>query len=369
MKGGFFISYTCPNCSNQDKRYFFKLNGKVYCRKCLKYRGETSDNTYKVNSGKFTLNYSLTEEQKKASNFLLNNVIKGKDCAINAVCGAGKTEIIYETIEYCLTNHLKVGLAIPRKDVVIELEKRISQDFNVNVVGVYGDHHQVIEGDIIIFTTHQAFRYKDYFDVLIIDEIDAFPYMNNETLKNIINKCSKTFVYMSATMPKYILKDPNIAMYYLNRRYHNHDLIVPSSVCSSFMVLKLKKYLKKFVNKVVLVYFPTIKIQMKISKKIKYNYLINSKVINRDYLLKKIKEMKSGVILTTTVLERGITIKDVQVIVYDASHSLFTKDTLIQIAGRVGRHKDYYKGEVIFISKYKNKSIKEAIKDIKKYNE
>ena len=45
------------------------------------------------------------------------------------------------------------------------------------------------DGDIVIFTTHQAFRYIGYFDVLIIDEVDAFPYKDNEQLKKIVKKC------------------------------------------------------------------------------------------------------------------------------------------------------------------------------------
>ena len=130
----------------------------------------------------------------------------------------------------------------------------------------------------------------------------------------------------------------------------------------------LKKFLKKYKDKVVLVYFPTIKIQMKLSKKIKHNYLINSKSENRDELLNNIRKLHKGVVLTTTVLERGITIKDVQVIVYNAENKLFKSDTLIQIAGRVGRNKDYPKGDIIFLCKSKNKEMKRAKNIIKRTN-
>ena len=166
--------------------------------------GKQADRNYSVNEGNYKLEYELTDNQKKASEFILNNIINNKDCAINAVCGAGKTEIIYSSLQYCLDNKLRVGIAIPRKDVVVELKERISKDFNVNVVGVYGGNNDVLEGDIIVFTIHQAFRYIGYFDVLIIDEVDAFPYKNNEVLKAIVGNCSKVFVYLSATMPKYI---------------------------------------------------------------------------------------------------------------------------------------------------------------------
>ena len=364
----FFIKFICPICNNKSYKFIGDKKGELYCRKCNLYRGQIANKQYNVSKGNYSLKYDLTEEQKKASEFILNNVKKGQDCALNAVCGAGKTEIIYSAIEYCLSNKMKIGIAIPRKDVVVELKQRISNDFNVNVVGVYGGNHHVLEGDIIVFTTHQAFRYIEYFDVLIIDEIDAFPYKDNEVLKNIISKCSKNFVYLSATMPEYIIKDKNISHYSINRRYHGYDIPLPKCFVSFNKVRKLKRILNRFKNKVVLVYFPTIKIQYKISRKIKYDCLINSKVSNRDELLGNIKNMKKGIVLTTTVLERGITIKNVQVVVFNADHKLFDKDTLIQIAGRVGRSKEFYKGKVIFICSTKTKAMKECIRRIRKCN-
>lgn len=234
---------------------------------------------------------------------------------------------------------------------------------------MYGGNNKFLEADIIIFTTHQAFRYIEYFDVLIIDEIDAFPFNNNEVLQNIISKCSKNFIYLSATMPRYIENNENIPKYYLNKRYHGYNVPVPKCKTCFFLLSKLKRLLLKYKDKVVLVYFPTIKLQNIISKKIKHDYLINSLSENRGELLQKIKELNKGVVLTTTVLERGITIKDVQVIVYNSEHKLFNKDTLIQISGRVGRSKEYHNGDIIFLCKNKSKDMKRAIRTIKKSNE
>ena len=89
----------CPKCSNSDKNYFGNKNGKIYCRKCLTFIGKCADKEYKIKEGNYDLGYSLTSYQKAASEFILNNVKEGKNCALNAVCGAGKTEIIYDTIE------------------------------------------------------------------------------------------------------------------------------------------------------------------------------------------------------------------------------------------------------------------------------
>jgi len=359
----------CPKCSNEDKNYFFILNGSVFCRKCISFVGNVVSKDYEVKKGEYKIDYELTEKQKEASNFVLKNIIEKRDCAINAVCGAGKTEIIYESLKYCLNNNLKVGIAIPRKDVVIELAERLKKDFSVSVKAIYGGNSEEIVGDIIVFTTHQAYRYIDYFDVLIIDEIDAFPYNNNDVLKSIINKCSKTFVYLSATMPRYIEKNKNINKFYLNRRYHGYDLPIAKCKETFNMIWCLKRMLKKYKDKVVIVYFPTIRMQNKITKKVKCDVLINSKTADRDKIVSKIKGMDKGVVFTTTVLERGITIKDVQVIVYNSEHKLFSKDVLIQISGRVGRSKFYPYGDVIFICKRKNKEIKNCIKTLRKCNE
>lgn len=358
----------CPRCSNSSKDYFVKKGDRLYCRKCSCFIGKEANRNYGVNKGSYKLRYSLTKEQKEASEFILGNIRKRQNCALNAVCGAGKTEIIYDSIEYCLNNKKRIGIAIPRKDVVEELKERISKDFNVSVIAVYGGNNKLLEGDIIVFTTHQAFRYMGYFDVLIIDEVDAFPFRGNDILKNIVSKCSKVFVYLSATMPSYIEKDSSVPKYYLNKRYHGKDIPVPKCKVCFLMLFTLKRLLNRYKDKVVFVYFPTIKMQTKFSKKINYNYLINSRSDNRKNLLKELKQIEKGVVLTTTVLERGITIKDVQVIVYNCEHKLFDKDTLVQISGRVGRHKDYCSGDVIFLCKNKSKSMKKAIGQIKRSN-
>ena len=80
------------------------------------------------------------------------------------------------------------------------------------------------------------------------------------------------------------------------------------------------------------------------------------------------KEQKIKFLITTSILERGITIKNVQVIVFNASHKIFDTSTLIQIAGRVGRKKDAYDGDVWFLAKKPTICINEAIEKIKEDN-
>ena len=72
--------------------------------------------------------------------------------------------------------------------------------------------------------------------------------------------------------------------------------------------------------------------------------------------------------MTTSILERGITIKNLQVIIYQADHTLFTEGILVQISGRVGRKYDAPNGDVIFIANKENLAIKNCIKSIKEIN-
>jgi competence protein ComFA len=314
------------------------------------------------------LNYELTKNQKEASEFILSCLKNKKDCVLSAVTGSGKTEIIYDSLKYCVQNGLKVGVVIPRKDVVIELCNRIKNDFkDTFVVGVYGGCHDVIYGDIIVLTSHQLYRYNQYFDLIIIDEVDAFPYKNNKMLEHFLKRSLKgNVVYMSATVSDEIKVENKFS---INRRYHGYKLDVPK-VKYLFFKYEIKKFLKRHKEDLVLIYFPTIKEENNFSKKLKTShYVINSKVKNREELLLKLHDLKKGIILTTLVLERGITFENCHVIVYRADHNLFSWENLVQISGRVGRKKSFPCGEILFLANNKTKSIKKAIGKIKRANE
>ncbi len=364
---------TCSICGSHNISDFYKIKDYVYCRRCVLISNDRLANkNYVVSDNyQYNLNYKLTPKQKEASLFIVENIKKGKDVAINAVCGAGKTEIVYKVIKETLKTKKKIGITTPRKDVVIELYNRLKYVFKDNkITSIYGENNLVLEADIIIFTTHQAHRFKDYFDVLIIDEVDAFPYKDNDLLKQFVNNaCKGNKIYLSATMPLYIEKDKNINKFYLNRRYHNFDLPVPKIIRSLFLIRSLSSFLDKHQNDLVLIFFPTISMLMNVSKKIKKEHLLlHSKAVNRAEITKKIKTMEKGVIFTTTVLERGVTLKNVHVLVYNADHKIFSKDTLIQISGRVGRNKNYPSGDIIFLARFTSNDMKEARRTIIKQN-
>ena len=168
----------CPRCKNQDPKYFYTFNNTSYCRKCIHIglKNETISNTVKkVNlNADFKLDYQLTPLQEKLSNELLNRYKKHQNTILKAVCGAGKTEITYALIKYALNSGHNVCFTTPRKELVIELAKRFESQFtNVTITCVYGGHTTKTDGQFIICTTHQLYRYPNFFDLLILDEIIA----------------------------------------------------------------------------------------------------------------------------------------------------------------------------------------------------
>lgn len=372
--------YTCPICLNTDRKYFAFRNNVLYCRKCLSFYGDkVKEKSNNLSSVTLNLNYSLSPLQEEISSNVINAYKNHKNVLINAVCGAGKTELVYGVIKYALGKRQNVGFAVPRRDVVIDLLPRFKSAFPLQkVISVYGGHHDQLNGDIIILTTHQLFRYEDYFDLLILDEIDAFPYQGNEVLNNFFKKSVRgNYILMSATARENLIseiKNNGDEVFYLDKRYHNHPLPVPTIKSILFgkifyLLYKIFSFQKKKLP--LLVFVPTIEECENLYSKcrfIKNGNFVHSKRKQRNEIIEDFKKEKYDYLITTSVLERGVTIKNLQVIIYDAHHALYDDKSLIQIAGRVGRKIDAYSGEVIFIADYITEEIKRAVSEIERAN-
>ena len=88
----------------------------------------------------------------------------------------------------------------------------------------------------------------------------------------------------------------------------------------------------------------------------------------RSEKLEKFKKWEIDILITTTILERGVTFDYLDVLVFEANHKIFTKEALIQIAGRVGRKEYDYNGEIVFLADKINKNMRLAIKEINYMN-
>lgn len=374
--------YVCPRCGNSDPRYFGYLNGNIYCRLCVTFQGKEA-REYKVDDSMYEadLDYPLSANQSKLSGEILENFKDKKSTLIHAVCGSGKTELIYGVISYALSKGMHIGFAVPRREVVIDLMPRFISAYPTHrIVSVYGGHSDQLEGDIILLTTHQLYRYTNYFDLLIIDEIDAFPFKDNKLLMNLFKKSIKgSYILMSATPPDDVVnefKKNNLPILELHTRYHKHALPVPENKIRIgylkifYLVKKIKEYKKE--KKQVMIFTPTIGRCEEIFKILKFlikrGTYVHSKCLDRNEIIKKFKAHKYDYLLTTSVLERGVTIKNIQVIIYDADNSMYNKGVLIQIAGRVGRKIDAPEGEVIFLANKVSEEMRKAINEINRDN-
>lgn len=374
--------FVCPRCGNKDPVYIGKKNGQPYCRRCLIFQGEEAvlppSSPKQV---KLSLGYRLSREQQDLSERILNNFRQGIDTLVYAVCGSGKTEISYGVIGYAMSKGLKVAFALPRRDVVVELYHRLKAAFPLNkVVSVYGGHTDDLVGDCIVLTTHQLYRYPSCFDLIIMDEVDAFPFRGSALLEAMLQRSLKgRLVMMSATPSKALVakfKGKGKDILTLHTRFHKHPIPVPKLVTGPpawlflCLVRKLRRYKKE--GKPCFIFVPTVELSASLYGKLsgicaKGDY-VSSKRLGRSRIIERFKKGGYSYLVTTAVLERGITVKDLQVIVYRADEAIYDAAALIQIAGRAGRKKDAPEGEVTFLARKETEGIRDAILEIRHCN-
>ena len=378
-----FDSYSCPVCGNTDIHSIGYLNGKAYCRRCISFKGEEVEHKSSYpKKAPIHISYELSPEQKELSDKLVENYKKGIDSLVFAVCGSGKTEISLKIIQYALNCGEKVAFALPRRDVAIELYNRLKEIFENNTLCcLYGGNTKQKEADIVVLTTHQLYRFKKYFALIVLDEIDAFPFKDDPVLhKMFYQALCGHYVMMSATPSNDIIehfKKPGKDILRLDTRFHRHPLPIPEIKIHKFafqlmfIIKKMKIYTKE--KKQAFIFVPTIELCEKIFKTINLflkggNY-VHSKRKNRKEIIENFRQGLYQFLVTTSVLERGVTVRNLQVIVCQSDHKIYEKGTLIQIAGRVGRKADAPTGEVIFLGAKATKDMVMAIQDIKKSNE
>lgn len=313
--------------------------------------------------GELSMPYSLSTHQKELSAQLLNLVEAGHHVYLEAVCGAGKTEMCLELVERCLSLGLKIGWAIPRRQVVLELGERLRKYFpGINVVTVCGGYTDVVMGDLIICTTHQLFRYHGYFDVLILDEPDAFPFAGNEMLEYMMRASVRgPIVYLSATLDEVPSDFERLT---LSLRPSERLLPEPRCVRSLFEILRI---LYEWRKEAVLVFVPTRKLALKVSVLLRCPY-ITSMSEDKEAIIETFRG-GGGFLVCTSVLERGVTFMDCFVVVLYAEHPVFSKSSLIQIAGRVGRGMNPLKGEVVFWLRSLSPCVEQCCQEIMDHNQ
>jgi len=328
---------------------------------------EISPNAYELD-----LDFQLSELQERASEFA-KELLRSKETGIVwAVTGAGKTEMMFEAISEALKEQKRVCWAIPRSDVVVELVPRLKKAFpKAKVIGLHGrSEEKRLYGDIVISTVHQLIRFFSAFDFLIIDEVDAFPYTFDEMLPRLAKKaCTENCatVYLSATpsaSDQRAIKKGLLKCCLIPARYHLQALDVPKfKWCGSFEREVARRKLPKVVRqwfetklregRRALVFVPTISSGHKFKKALEKNLglIIDFVYSSDERRLEKVRQFKEGqgqFLITTMILERGVTIVNIDVAIMGAEHEVYEESALVQISGRVGRSPKYPHGEIVF---------------------
>lgn len=382
-------------CSCSDKCYYctacLQMGQVKSCSKLWTY--EEANVFEEVEGEILTWKGTLSDQQGLASQDIVHAVNHHETRLIWAVAGAGKTEMLFEGIAEAVRLGYRICLASPRVDVCLELAPRIKAAFeHVSQIVLYGDMEEVYHyTQIVIATTHQFMRFEAAFDFLIIDEIDAFPFYQNDQLYFAAEKARKkesALIYLTATPDKKLLeavKRKKLLASILPARYHGYPLPVPKMYWAgnwqkellekpekSPIIKQMQKMLAN--NRRFLIFAPNIKWMEKFEKVLlgifpeKRFTSVSSVDDERKKKVMAMRKEEVDFLITTTILERGVTFKNIDVIVIGAEDRTFTEAALVQISGRVGRNSDYPTGDIYFYHNGKSLAMKKALKQIKTMN-
>ena len=394
----------CQRCGQTTSLKLARLpTGKYYCPNCLLLGRLTSaDRLYNLpephlfeyQKNSLTWQGQLSKYQEKCSAQLQTVVKHGGKHLLWAVTGAGKTEMLFETINWALQTGKRVGLASPRVDVCNELFPRLQAAFaKTPMILLHGHAKESYRyTQLVVATTHQLLRFYQAFDLLIIDEVDAFPFVDDPGLHYAANNAlipGGTLVYLTATPSRKLLaavKKKELSVSYLPLRFHGYllptiNLVAVAKLRSQLdegiLNSKIKKILLRWQEEgyQFLVFVPRIAllkpVYQAIANLLKPELKGQTVYANDGQRIEKVAKMRAQeyrYLVTTTILERGVTFPGINIMVLAADDSNFSTAALVQIAGRVGRNKARPTGDVYFFCQDYTRTVKAACKQIKFLN-
>lgn len=388
----------CYRCHNSDKELFYQYYDKhknkeiVYCLNCVnlgRSDSETPLNMIDVARFKdhceYQLAFELSPVQKAASERIVEAIENKHHILLYAVTGAGKTEMTFEGIKRARRAGKRVAFVSPRIDVVKEIYLRLTEAFRDSRIDLmYAGIKVEFDYHYTVCTVHQLYNYVHHFDVIIVDEYDAYPLEGNPELHSAIDRARDKegiVIIMTATptkkMIRYVGRDNVVT---ISRRYHGHDLALPRIIYSDIAgQLEKKRELKSLfailqqiveAKRKVLIFVPSIALLKKLAPVIAKKFKGVSSVYSGDNMryakVEAMREETLDILITTTILERGVTFKNLDVIVLHAE--LFNSDSLVQICGRVGRKPTDPIGNIYFLASYNTRSLRKTIRVIKNFN-
>lgn len=385
----------CQRCESYFDKQDVHLDfpDMYYCPNCLKFHRVTShkklytlawQSPFSKQASMLTWQGKLSPFQQKVSDALFTS--KRQQQLILAVTGAGKTEMIFPFVDKCLRDGKRVVYVAPRVDVVREIGQRFRQAFQgLDIPILYGDTPERYRcRQLTACTIQQLVRFKACIDILIMDEIDAFPYAHNTFLQKQVKKAltqEGREIYLTATVTDEV--EPYLkSAIHLPLRYHLKPLPEPKMILTRSIYKDIQKqrlswrrkqHLKDLVRP-VLCFFPNISHMKQFEKLLRRTYKTlnvasaSSQDEDRFDKIQKMYNRNYDVLLTTMILERGVTFPNIDIWIMDAHHTSYTSQALIQISGRAGRSKDYPIGHVLWFADGITKAMREASQTIKQRN-
>jgi len=412
----------CQRCGEDEKLVEIDCNycglTDYYCDCCL-YMGKARtcrplyafNSDFQLSATRLTeeeqkvepkLEFSLTAAQRDASQQLVDFIASdGKEALVWAVCGAGKTEVSFQAIGEVLSQGGEVLFAIPRKDAVVELAPRLKASFpDFEFSLLYGGSERKYDvAPITVATTHQVLRFINKFDLIILDEVDAFPYQGSKMLAGAVERACHPqgkIINMTATPGEELSRfngDKQRRLIKIPARYHGHPVPTPKLLTAEISYNKeskrvdiTQKVLELIKDSIyrdlaqLFIFLPTRELVEIVGKKlqrslpeiegeswVQYSHAQDE---HRDRKREEFCQGKYPILVSTTIMERAITVPKANVLVLFADWDfVFDVPTLIQMAGRAGRSLEYPQGEIWFVGQMISKAMKESKERIEDLNQ
>ncbi|MDR1069519.1 MAG: DEAD/DEAH box helicase family protein, partial [Gracilibacteraceae bacterium] len=300
-------------------------------------------------------------QQRAARDFLRWLPAPPEKILLWAACGAGKTEVCFPLLRAALAAGARVLFTAPRRDVVHDVLPRLERAFpHTEILALSGALGAPLgAARLVAATAHQAMRFYHAFDLVIFDEIDAFPYKNDAALRHGLTQAGRPGckrALLSATPGAATLREMAAAgeqVVRLPARHHRRPLPVPERKAPSTWRAAADELRPAGP---VLIFVPTVAAVAEWLELLREFYPdaaaggSHSADPERAAKVEALKRGEYDLFVSTMILERGVTVPSVQVLVTEADHRNYDTPTLVQLAGRAGRTAACPTGRVIFLA-------------------
>lgn len=345
-----------------------------------------------------------------------------------AACGAGKTEVTLKAIAHVLRSGGQALFAVPRRDVADQLARRLQEAVQgVEVVLLSGETPQKYsDAPLVVATVQQALRFRGAFRLIVVDEVDAYPLSAEGWLMRGLMRAAHPggrAIAMSATPPDATKRSfgAGLRCFTLPARPHGYPLPEPELWVDARLdgaereaprsgapwLGSLLEHIRRTcaAGRRLLIFVPYVRLSVALPELLRSSggfspwtgglkergrpacgrrgefssliwgekHLVVTGVHAQDRERRaKVRSMEGGeidVLVSTSLLERGVTIAGLDVLVFAAHcERVYDSAALVQMAGRAGRKREDPTGRVVFWGARETPAMREAAASIAALN-